>query len=64
MAIPAYDLVFLDPEMIVDSIPIVDGDLIQENKDLAELENFKKEWEERRKVVLKAFAYLNYCGIY
>ena len=46
MANPAHGLVLLDPQMIVD------GDLIQENKDLAELENFKKEWEERRKVVL------------
>ena len=64
MAIPAYDLVFLDPEMIVDSITIVDGDLIQENKDLAELENFKKEWEKRRKVVLKAFAYLNLIHLF
>ena len=64
MAIPAYDLVFLDPEMIVDLITIVDGDLIQENKDLAELENFKKEWEERRKVVLKTFAYLNLIHLF
>ena len=55
----AHDLVLLDPQMIV-----VDGDLIQENKDLAELENFKKEWEERRKIVLKAFAYMNLIHLF
>ena len=58
MANPAHGLVLLDPQRIVD------GDSIQENKDLAELENFKKEWEERRKVVLKAFAYLNLIHLF
>ena len=55
---PARGLVLLDPQMIVD------GDLMQENKDLTKLENFKKEWEERRKVVLKAFAYLNLIHLF
>ena len=58
MANPAHGLVLLDPQIIVD------GDLIQENKDLAELENFKKKWEERRKLVLKAFAYLNLIHLF
>ena len=58
MANPVHGLVLLDPQRIVD------GDSIQENKDLAELENFKKEWEERRKVVLKAFAYLNLIHLF
>ena len=45
MANSAHGLGLLDPQMIVD------GDLMQENKDLTQLENFKKEWEDRKKVV-------------
>ena len=58
MANSAHGLGLLDPQMIVD------GDLMQENKDLTQLENFKKEWEARRKVVLKAFTYMNLIHLF
>ena len=58
MANLAPGLGLLDPKLIVN------GDLMQENKDLTQPENFKKEWEDRRKVVLKAFAYMNLIHLF